>query len=49
LTNPIVFENRPADNTPRHAEAKAVNRMNSVGGVEVDDVSDGLLADGAEG
>ena len=49
LTNPIVFENRPADNTPRHAEAKAVNRMSSVGGVEVDDVSDGLLADGAEG
>ena len=49
LTNPIVFENRPADNTPRHAEAKAVNRMSSVGCVEVDDVSDGLLADGAEG
>ena len=49
LTNPIVFENRPADNTPRHAEAKAVNRMSSVGGVEVDDVSDGLLTDGAEG
>lgn len=49
LTNPIVFENRPADSTPRHAEAKVVNRMSSVGGVEVDDVSDGLLADGAEG
>ena len=49
LTNPIVFENRPAGDTPRHAEAKAVNRMSSVGGVEVDDVGDGLLADGAEG
>ena len=49
LTNPIVFENRLAADTPRHAEAKAVNRMSSVGGVEVDDVGDGLLADGAEG
>lgn len=49
LTNPIVFENRPVSDTPRHAEAKSVNRMSSVGGVEVDDVSDGLLADGAEG
>ena len=48
LTNPIVFENQSAGDTPRHAEAKAVNRMSSVGGVEVDDVGDGLLADGAE-
>ena len=27
LTNPIVFRNSPKDNLPRHAEAKAVNRM----------------------
>lgn len=49
LVNPIVFENQPVDYAPRHAEAKAVNKMGSVGGVEIDKVGDGLLADGAEG
>ena len=29
LGNPIVFDNDPEDDTPRHAEAKAVNRMRS--------------------
>ena len=27
LTNPLVFNNTPEDDTPKHAEAKAVNRM----------------------
>ena len=29
LGNPIVFDNDPDEDTPRHAEAKAVNRMRS--------------------
>ena len=29
LGNPIVFDNVPDEDTPRHAEAKAVNRMRS--------------------
>lgn len=29
LGNPIVFDNDPDNDTPRHAEAKAVNRMRS--------------------
>ena len=31
LGNPIVFENTPETDTPKHAEAKAVNKMRSTG------------------
>ena len=31
LKNPIVFENTPEDDTPKHAEAKATNKMRKTG------------------
>lgn len=31
ITNPIVFENTPEDDTPKHAEAKATNKMRITG------------------